>query len=195
MDSSPGDKGPPNNPVVTFFRRLNITYQTLLDKSTPHLPLRWAFTLLLTVFYFIRVYFLQGWYIVTYALGIYLLNLFIGFLTPKIEPVAGGADSDDEGPQLPTRTSDEFRPFMRRLPEFKFWYSGTKAVVIATICTFFDALNIPVFWPILVMYFIILFVITMKRQLKHMIKHRYVPWSHGKAKYQGKADTGKVVSS
>ena len=34
------------------------------------------------------------------------------------------------------------------------------------ICTFFEALNIPVFWPILVMYFIILFTITMKRQIK-----------------------------
>lgn len=29
---------------------------------------------------------LQGWYIVTYALGIYHLNLFIAFLTPKIDP-------------------------------------------------------------------------------------------------------------
>lgn len=30
--------------------------------------------------------YLQGWYIVTYALGIYHLNLFIAFLTPKIDP-------------------------------------------------------------------------------------------------------------
>ena len=34
------------------------------------------------------------------------------------------------------------------------------------ICTCFDALNVPVFWPILVMYFCILFTITMKRQIK-----------------------------
>ena len=32
------------------------------------------------------VYLFQGWYIVTYALGIYLLNLFIAFLTPKMDP-------------------------------------------------------------------------------------------------------------
>lgn len=30
--------------------------------------------------------FLQGWYIVTYGLGIYHLNLFIAFLSPKIDP-------------------------------------------------------------------------------------------------------------
>lgn len=34
------------------------------------------------------------------------------------------------------------------------------------ICTFFEAFNVPVFWPILVMYFIMLFCITMKRQIK-----------------------------
>jgi len=28
----------------------------------------------------------QGWYIITYALGIYHLNLFIAFLTPKMDP-------------------------------------------------------------------------------------------------------------
>ena len=54
-----------------------------------------------------------------------------------------------------------------------FRYSGTKAVVIAMICTFFEAFNIPVFWPILVMYFIILFVITMKRQIRVSIPALY----------------------
>ena len=45
-------------------------------------------------------------------------------------------------------------------------YGCTRAILIALFCTFFDAFNIPVFWPILVMYFIILFVLTMKRQIK-----------------------------
>ena len=38
-------------------------------------------------------FYFQGWYIVTYALGIYLLNLFIAFLTPKTDP----ALLDDNG--------------------------------------------------------------------------------------------------
>lgn len=58
---------------------------------------------------------LQGFYIVTYALGIYNLNLLLGFLTPQIDP-------ELEGPTLPSKSEDEFRPFVRRLPEFKFWY-------------------------------------------------------------------------
>ncbi|KAK7482499.1 hypothetical protein BaRGS_00026210 [Batillaria attramentaria] len=182
------------NVVVRFFKRIGELQQHYLDRATPYAIGRWIFTAVLSVAYILRVYFLHGWYIVTYALGIYLLNLFIAFLTPKIDP-AMLEDSDEDGPSLPTKANEEFRPFMRRLPEFKFWYSASKAILIAMICTFFDALNIPVFWPILVMYFIILFTITMKRQIKHMIKYRYIPFSHGKAKYKGKEDSGKVVAS
>ena len=53
-------------------------------------------------------------YIVTYALGIYNLNLLLGFLTPQIDP-------ESEGPVLPRNNDEEFRPFVRKLPEFKFW--------------------------------------------------------------------------
>jgi len=42
---------------------------------------------------------LQGWYIITYALGIYLLNLFIAFLTPKIDP-AQNFDYDGKHPDI-----------------------------------------------------------------------------------------------
>ena len=40
---------------------------------------------------------LQGWYIVTYALGIYQLNLFIAFLTPKIDPALEELGESDIG--------------------------------------------------------------------------------------------------
>uniref|UniRef100_A0A3B4FQ03 Protein RER1 n=1 Tax=Pundamilia nyererei TaxID=303518 RepID=A0A3B4FQ03_9CICH len=171
--------------VAAFFTRVGQVYQSWLDKSTPFYAMRWAGTLLLTLVYMIR-----GWYIVTYALGIYHLNLFIAFLSPKVDPSL----LEDEGPSLPTKQNEEFRPFIRRLPEFKF-HSATKGIVIAMICTFFDAFNVPVFWPILVMYFIMLFCITMKRQIKHMVKYRYLPFTHGKRTYKGKEDTGKAFAS
>lgn len=78
-----------------------------------------------------------------------------------------------------------FRPFARRLPEFKFWHSCTRSVLTAIGMTFFSIFDVPVFWPILLLYFIVLFVITMKRQIKHMIKYRYVPFSFGKTTYGG----------
>ena len=91
---------------------------------TPHATERWAFTGVVLLIYFIRVLYAQGWYIVTYALGIYLLNLFLAFLQPKFDPsleMDMGADAAEEGPTLPMRSDEEFRPFVRRLPEFKFW--------------------------------------------------------------------------
>jgi hypothetical protein len=59
-------------------------------------------------------------------------------------------------------------------------YSCTKAFVIAFCMTFFSVFDVPVFWPILLIYWVMLFFITMKRQIRHMIKHRYLPFSFGK---------------
>ena len=158
----------------------------MLDRSTPFTIGRWIFTVVLIIAFMARVLIAQvgllshppfvqanlchfkGWYIVTYALAIYHLNLLLAFLTPKIDPAMAEYDREEEedGMALPTSQNEEFRPFIRRLPEFKFWYSATKATAIAFFCTFFELFNIPVFWPILVMYFITLFCITMKRQIK-----------------------------
>jgi len=180
------------NMVVTFFQRLGQTYQMMLDKWTPYTTSRWAFTVLLVLAFTARILIVQGWYIVTYALAIYHLNLLLAFLTPKIDPAMAEYEAEEDGPGLPTSQNEEFRPFIRRLPEFKFWYSATKATTIAFVCSFFEFFNIPVFWPILVMYFITLFCITMKRQIKHMIRYRYIPFTFGKPKFeseQGKEDT------
>jgi len=157
--------------------------QILLDKSTPHTALRWVGFVVLLLLYALRVYLIQGFYIVTYGLGIYLLNLFIGFLQPQDD-----MDTSD-GPALPTGGDEikEFRPFIRRVPEFKFWLSATKAVCISCGMTLFSIFDIPVFWPILLLYFIVLFTITMKRQIEHMIKFSYIPCDCFKKKrYKGR---------
>ena len=108
---------------------------------------------------------------------------------------------DSEGPVLPSASSrsSEFRPFSRLVPEFKFWYllnihiymsysnmfryTSTRAMCIGYIMTFFKVCNVPVFWPLLLMYFVVLFGMTMKRQYSHMVKHNYVPWSSAKKVY------------
>ena len=61
---------------------------------------------------------------------------------------------------LPTKQDEEFRPFIRRLPEFKFWHAATRAVAIAFVCSWFEIFNVPVFWPVLVMYWFMLFILT-----------------------------------
>ncbi|XP_057493076.1 protein RER1B-like [Actinidia eriantha] len=156
--------------------------QFYLDKTTPHAVYRWIGTFVLASIYALRVYYVQGFYIVTYGLGIYILNLLIGFLSPLVDPDLEPSD----GAMLPTKGSDEFKPFIRRLPEFKFWYSVTKACCVAFLLTFFSMFDVPVFWPILLCYWIVLFVLTMKRQIMHMIKYKYLPFNIGKQKYSGK---------
>ncbi|OAE31182.1 hypothetical protein AXG93_1629s1000 [Marchantia polymorpha subsp. ruderalis] len=160
-------------PAAKWRDNMSRKFQYYLDKSTPHPVARWIGSLVAAALYCLRVYYVKGFYIVTYGLGIYILNLLIGFLSPQVDP-------ESEGPALPTRGSDEFKPFIRRLPEFKFWYALTKAFVVAFCLTFFSIFDVPVFWPILLLYWIVLFVLTMKRQIKHMIKYKYIPFSLGK---------------
>ena len=59
-------------------------FQLLLDKSVPHMGTRWITWTITAFVYFVRAYFVNGFYIVTYGLGIYNLNLIIGFLSPQV---------------------------------------------------------------------------------------------------------------
>ncbi|KAH0929578.1 hypothetical protein HID58_015305, partial [Brassica napus] len=145
-------------------------YKYYLDKTTPHSTYRWIGTLVVFLIYSLRVFSIHGFYIISYALGIYLLNLLIGFLSPLVDPELDL--SSDGGASLPTRGSDE--------------YSMTKAFCIAFLMTFFSVFDVPVFWPILLCYWVVLFFLTMRRQISHMIKHKYIPFSIGKQKYSGR---------
>ncbi len=136
----------------------------------------------LLMIFFLRIFVAQGWYIgtlylpyysrkrwlimdnlVAYSLGIYLLNLFLAFLQPKFDPSNEAMDNEMEDGSaggLPTKQDEEFRPFIRRLPEFKFWYSATRAITIGFVCTWFSIFDVPVFWPVLVVYWLVLFALT-----------------------------------
>jgi hypothetical protein len=101
--------------------------------------------------------------LVAYSLGIYLLNLFLAFISPKFDPSLEQDEGMEDGTGgLPTKEDTEFRPFVRRLPEFKFWHAATRAVLIGFCCSWFEMFNLPVFWPVLVMYWFILFFLTSK---------------------------------
>ncbi|CAH8519295.1 unnamed protein product [Schistosoma margrebowiei] len=177
-------------------RPVNVMHQTIIDKLYPYRITRWLFALLLFAIYVLRIASIQGFHIVSYTLAIYLLSLFISFISPKVDPAA--ADYSDEIPTLPRTVGEEFRPFIPRLLESKFWLSTVRAVAISIFCTYLPFLDIPVFWPILVMYFIMLFAIMMKKQIKHMIKYRYVPFTYGKPRPVGsnnKEQASPVINS
>ncbi|XP_044489006.1 protein RER1B-like [Mangifera indica] len=182
MEGVGGDGASVASPVPEWGHDACRMYQYCLDKTTPHMTYRWIGTLVIVVIYCLLVYYVQGFYIISYGLGIYLLNLLIGFLSPLVDPEL----KVSEGSLLPTKGSDEFKPFIRRLPEFKLWYAMTKAFRIAFVMAFFSVFDVPVFWPILLCYWIVLFVLTMRRQIAHMITYKYIPFNIGKQKYGGK---------
>ena len=166
--------------AIAFPKRFVMSVERLFsfftDRTVVWTKARWCSFAAALVIYVLRVYALNGFFIVTYALGIYLLNLLIGFLSPSVDP------EEQDGLQeasLPSSGGSEFKPFTRKLPEFQAWYWGMRAVVLSFAATFFRIFDMPVFWPILLFYFVFLFFITMKQQIFHMIKHRYVPWSTG----------------
>ena len=53
------------------------------------------------------------------------------------------------------------------------WYrlSATRATLIAIVCTFSEMFDVPVYWPILVVYFFVLFALTMRRQIQYVLLH------------------------
>ncbi|GMP93500.1 hypothetical protein CsSME_00043289 [Camellia sinensis var. sinensis] len=56
-------------------------YQYLLDRSNPYVHKRWIAFATIAIIYVLRVVVFPGFYPVSYALGIYILNLLIGFLS------------------------------------------------------------------------------------------------------------------
>lgn len=173
----------------------SLYYQPYLDRSVQYVTGRWVALGVLLLLFLVRIVFAQGWYIICYALGIYLLNLFLLFLQPKFDPSLeqeiqsqdieeGNTNAGEGSSNIDNEPSnEEFRPFIRRLPEFKFWYNAIRATALGFVTTWFEIFNVPVFWPILLIYFIVLFTLTMRRQIQHMIKYKYLPFDLGKAKY------------
>ena len=166
--------------MALYKARVSAAVQRVLDRIIPFMWPRWAFFAFMLVFFVYRVFYTDGFFIVAYGLAIYLLNLLLVFLTP-----AANFDDGEDSLEF-SNVADDFRPFVRQLPEFKVWRMGTTAVFVATLMTFIDLFDIPCYWPILVMYFCLLAFITMKQRIQHMIDHRYVPWSRKKEMYVAK---------
>ena len=165
----------------TFFQKMDIYYNSIKDKIIIYKAERWGVVALLAVLYFIRMFRTKGYYALTYCIGIHFLNSFIGFISPLDDPEEEQLNNGDS--YLPQKNNEEFRPFQRKVKEYSFWSVMFWTFMMAIPMTFFEAFNIPVFWPLLLVYFIMIFFLIMRRQIKHMIKYNYLPWDSGKKNY------------
>ncbi|KAG5479058.1 hypothetical protein LSCM1_02902 [Leishmania martiniquensis] len=163
----------------SFFRKAHLTYKRYLDASVPHRAMRWCFFAFLALLYVARVVTFGGFYVITYGLCIHLLYLLLLLITPLSEPDEGDVTS------LPTTHAEgeDYRPFMPKVQEFVVWKQMFTVVVVCLCLTMFSFLDIPVFWPILVLYFLVLFATQVGGRVRHMMRHGYVPWNTGKPKF------------
>ena len=165
----------------SFCEKIEIYSNSIRDKIIAYKAIRWGAILLLAIIYLFRMFYKKGYYALTYCIGIHFLNSFIGFISPLDDPEEDDLGEGDS--YLPQKSSEEFRPFQRKVKEYSFWSIMFWTFVVAIPMTFFEAFNIPVFWPLLLIYFILIFFLIMKRQIKHMIKYKYLPWDTGKKTY------------
>lgn len=63
-----------------------------------------------------------------------------------------------------------------------------KATLSTFLMTFFEVFNFPIYWPLLVFYFIFMTVFLCRYKIEHMIKYKYIPFDFGKKSY-GKGKT------
>lgn len=163
---------------------LKTLQQTYLDRLAPRPDVRWGITALVFVFYCIRVWRKDAFHLISYCVGIYLLHATILFLTPKGENIPDPFENIENDDYVPETIDNEFRPFIRNLPEFDFWAFVTKLVVLASAATYFELLDIPVYPPVLFIYFIFMVAFTARRLLAHMKKYNYNPFVQTKEYYK-----------
>lgn len=193
------------NRLAELRLRLSQKYQQFEDRIVPFKAGRWGALGTMVFLYCLRVFvFVGGFYIVTYTMGIHLLYCVVVLITPLNDPDGNNQDDGLDGVTLSSGAGSgsggsershsaaagpaEHKPFIPKVQEFKVWRSMMNAVLIGFVCTFFSFFDLPVFWPILLLYFVALFVAQMGGRIKHMMQHKYVPFTTNKPKFVAKDD-------
>lgn len=147
--------------------------QYVIDKLSPLIRARWAFTTFLMLVYIRQILIIKSHDVITYCVGFYLLNAFVLFVTPKDNNMPGPFDNDDDENYTPMNINNDFRPYVRRLPEFSFWQMCTQIILVSYFLTFFPFTDLPVYRPVLIVYTIFILCVTAYRLRKHSKKFKY----------------------
>jgi len=117
----------PEGPIDKLTFKMWQYVQIYVDRYAIYPKERWLVAGILFIIYIYRAYINQGifkpgftcykgFHIISYFLGLYMLDKFLGFISPKDEEDVAGAAI------LPTRENEEFRPFRRAIKELDLWY-------------------------------------------------------------------------
>ncbi|KAL6122313.1 hypothetical protein NUSPORA_00677 [Nucleospora cyclopteri] len=150
--------------------------QLMIDKLSPQSTIRWGMFAFLIFLYTMRVLIRNSHHIISYAVGVYLVHGFILFATPKNKNIPDPFEAPAEDSYVPENAPVDFGPFVRNLPEYEYWLFCMKVVGISYFLTFFDVFDIPVFTPLLIMYFITMVIATIVKLYQHQKLYHYNPW-------------------
>eukprot|EP01017_Pseudomicrothorax_dubius_P022659 TRINITY_DN244_c0_g1_i1.p1 TRINITY_DN244_c0_g1~~TRINITY_DN244_c0_g1_i1.p1 ORF type:complete len:191 (-),score=25.88 TRINITY_DN244_c0_g1_i1:209-781(-) len=174
--------------ILAYFMKM---LHLKLERYVLYYKARWLIAIGLVLVYLIRIWAVGGFYVISYSYGLYIIHLFVQFLTPMGLP---DIDEEDDGQVvidgLPTTMrqvdSDEFKPYVRTIGEFLLWKKLMLAGIVALVLTLTRAFDFPVFWPFLLFYFFFLCFLTVRKQFRHMAKYGYgFVADSGKRKYGG----------
>ncbi|EKX73261.1 conserved hypothetical protein [Theileria equi strain WA] len=186
-----------------IFKLISCYHQLFLDHTVKYVTLRWMYFGFISTLFWIYIFTVNTHYVIAYMYAVFLLNLLLRFITPlSFDDLCAAQEDANGGTILPCSENDakksgvatrnnakskdnvyEFKPFLRQMNEFTFWLSATRITYIALCSLFFEFLDLPVFWPLLVLYFALLFTTTMNQQIRNMIKYKYVPFNFSKRTY------------
>ena len=100
------------------------------------------------------------------------------YLSPAEDPEELEFDSE-ESSILPTRETDEFKGFQRKIQELELWKLLTRATLFVSFLSLFEYFKFPIFWPLLLFYFFFMTTFLCRYKIEHMIRYRYVPFDLG----------------
>ncbi|XP_059307249.1 protein RER1A-like isoform X1 [Lycium ferocissimum] len=168
--------------IVSYpYYRISSVYQHyLLDKISPYGLYRWIITAVLAILYSLRVC-VRGFYPGTYLVLFHFSGILCKFLSPH-----GLPDPDDDGPVLPIKGSDEFKPLIRQLPEFNFWYAATIDLCLVLTMTFFPVVDVKGCWPLIFISWCLVYGYKMAVVLIKSKRYKYNPFTLIKQKVAGK---------
>ncbi|UVC54247.1 hypothetical protein MACJ_003782 [Theileria orientalis] len=185
------------DPLRRSFHKFTVFHRAFLDYTVKFTFIRWAYFAVLFFSFWAYVIFHTSHYVVAYMYTVYMLSLVLRFLTPlSFKDLCAAHEGANSGTILPLSEQDaansskitkvgvkstenvyEFKPFLRQLNEFTFWLCGVRVTYIALLCLPFDFFDIEVYWPLLVLYFSCLFIVSFNEQIQNMIKYKYVPFN------------------
>ena len=150
---------------------------------------RWVLFFGLEAVLIIRMILYRGFYVVGYIEGLTLLNLFFESIYSNTSTNGEGEGIDEDVNEVPLHTIKDIEappsPILDQSNnetelsgDVRLWYAFMITVIISLIAVMIPALDIPVFWPLLLIYFLAIFILTMREPLWIMLTKRYTPMNH-----------------